>query len=300
MIVTAAALAVTGPHRHPRVGKWLEARRWRLWRAWMNFIAFGVISDQGQGLGTDTEGPFAPRNGPGGKVGSNPLQKDEQAILAVVPHGIFPFALAFAALPERASQVFGEFRPVVATATALFPFVRTFLGWLGAVDASRTEVDRALSEGARIGLAPGGIAEMFEGFPKPKTNPNDEYAILESRKGFVRMAIKHGVPLVPVYTYGATKMLNRLQLPAIVERLSNLLRVSLCVFFGRFGLPIPFRTKLLYVVGRTLYPPVASADGDEFRDQVDTLHAAFCEELRRIFERHKGSYGWEDKRLNII
>ena len=266
----------------------------------MNFIAFEVISDQGQCGGDGAAGPFAPSNRPGDKADNNPLQKDEQAILAVVPHGIFPFALAFAALPERASQVFGEFKPVVATATALFPFVRTFLGWLGAVDASRTEVDRALSEGARIGLAPGGIAEMFEGFPKPMTNPSDEYAILESRKGFVRMAIKHGLPLVPVYTFGATKMLNRLQLPAIVEKISNLLRISLCVFFGRFGLPIPFRTKLLYVIGRTLYPPVASNDDNEFRNQVDTLHAAFCEELRRIFERHKGSYGWEDKRLNII
>ena len=266
----------------------------------MNFIAFEVISDQGQGCDNDTEGPFSPNNRPGGKAGNNPLRKDDQALLAVVPHGIFPFALAFAALPERASQVFGEFKPVVATATALFPFIRTFLGWLGAVDASRSEVDRALSEGARIGLAPGGIAEMFEGFPKPMTNPNDEYAILENRKGFIRMAIKHGVPLVPVYSFGANKMLNRLQLPAVVEKISNLLRISLCVFFGRFGLPIPFRTKLLYVVGRTLYPPVASADRDEFRNQVDTLHASFCQELRRIFERHKGSYGWEDERLNII
>ena len=299
LIVTAATLAIAGPHRHPRVGRWLNARRWRLWRAWMNFIAFEVISDQGQSSG-DEDLPYTRR--PGAQVTDSnlPLQKDEQAILAVVPHGIFPFALAFAALPERASQVFGEFRPVVATATALFPFVRTFLGWLGAVDASRDAVDRALSEGARIGLAPGGIAEMFEGYPKPMTNPSDEYAILEQRRGFVRMAIKHGVPLVPVYTFGATKMLNRLQLPAIVEKLSNLLRISLCIFFGRFGLPIPFRTKLLYVIGRTLYPPLPSEDREEFRQQVDSLHDAFCKELRRIFERNKASYGWEDKGLNII
>jgi len=298
MILTAAALAMVGPHRHPKVGKWLSARRWRLWNAWMNFIAFEVISDQGQV--EDCDGSYDRRDCPGAKVGISSLQKDEHAILAVVPHGLFPFALAFAALPERASQVFGEFKPVVATATALFPFIRTFLGWLGAVDASRDVVDEALSEGARIGLAPGGIGEMFEGYPKPMTNPNDEYATLESRKGFVRMAIKHGVPLVPVYTFGATKMLNRLQLPAIVEKISNLLRISLCIFYGRFGLPIPFRTKLLYVMGRTLYPPVASENSEEFREQVDALHNAFCQEIRRIFERYKVYYGWEDKRLNII
>ena len=56
--------------------------------------------------------------------------KNERAIIAVSPHGVFPFALALAALPEQASQAFGYFRPVVATATSLFPFVNSLLCWL--------------------------------------------------------------------------------------------------------------------------------------------------------------------------
>lgn len=289
-VVSAAALAVAGPHRSKRVGLFLNARRWRLWKAWMNFIAFEVVSDQ---VGDSSDGA---------NYGGNRrrMNKEDQAILAVVPHGIFPFALAFAALPERAAAAFGEFRPVVATATSLFPFVRTFLAWIGAVDASRAAVDKALSGGARIGLAPGGIAEMFEGYPKPMTHPDDEYAILKERKGFIRMAIKHGVPVIPVYCFGATKMLNRLQLPSIVENISKLLRISFCIFFGRWGLPIPFRTKLLYVMGKTLFPPVASQDDSVFRQQVEEMHVRFCQELRRIFERHKGGYGWEDKTLRLV
>lgn len=112
ILLALAAMAAVGPHRSIRVGKWLKARKWDLWTSWLKFIAFEIIAD-------------------------NPNEsfdiKKEQAIFAVIPHGIFPFALAFAALPQAAAQVFGEFRPVVATATALFPFVRTFLGWLGAV-----------------------------------------------------------------------------------------------------------------------------------------------------------------------
>jgi len=296
LILSAATLAVTGPHRSQRVGRWLNARRWRLWQAWMNFIAFEVISDQG-GDSSSSDNTYAGAHTNNEKT---VLRRDDQAILAVVPHGIFPFALAFAALPERAARAFGEFRPVVATATALFPFVRTFLGWLGAVDASREAVDCALAEGARIGLAPGGIAEMFEGYPKPLTHPDDEYAILEGRKGFIRMAIKHGVPVVPVYTFGATKMLKRVQLPGFVEQISKLLRISICVFFGRWGLPIPYRAKLLYVMGKALYPPTASQDDELFRQQVDDMHQNFCMELRRIFDRHKHAYGWEDKSLKII
>ena len=44
-------------------------------------------------------------------------------------------------------------------------------------DASRLSVDRALAAGDRIGLAPGGISEMFEGYPKPGTHRDEEYAI---------------------------------------------------------------------------------------------------------------------------
>ena len=92
---------------------------------------------------------FASRNGNCGRLGSSlsPLKslpillpslndfdfKHNQAIYAISPHGIFPFALGFAVLPELASRVFGEFRPVVATATSLFPFLRTILSWLNSV-----------------------------------------------------------------------------------------------------------------------------------------------------------------------
>lgn len=168
-------------------------------------------------------------------------------------------------------------------------------------DASRPSVDRALKEGSRIGLAPGGIAEMFEGYPKPGALSNEEYVILNSRKGFVRMAIKHDVPIIPVYVFGATKMFRRLELPAL-EFLSNLLRISLCVFFGSWGLPMPFRQRLLYVMGSPLFPPTVGSDGDtaEFDLEVDDLHARFCNELITLFDRHKESYGWARKTLRIV
>lgn len=166
-------------------------------------------------------------------------------------------------------------------------------------DASRPSVDRALAQGSRIGLAPGGIAEMFEGYPKVGAHPDEEYVILNPRKGFVRMAIRHGVPLVPVYCFGATKMFKRLQLPAL-EHISKLLRISICVFFGSWGLPVPFRQRLLYVMGNPIHPAVNSDNGAEFENQVDAVHARFCDELVALFDRHKESYGWARKTLRVV
>lgn len=287
LLLSLAGIAAIGPHRSHRIGKWLQLKRWRLWKAWLRFVAFEVIADNPSSLK------------------SIDLQND-QAIVAVVPHGIFPFSLGFSVLTDIGTRVFGNFRPVVATATKLVPFLRSILSWLHSVDASRPSVDRALSQRFRIGLAPGGIAEMFEGYPKPNTHPDEEYAILNSRKGFVRLACKHGIPVLPVYCFGATKMFKRLQLPAFFEQASNLFRISICVFFGSWGLPMPFRQKLLYVLGRPIFPPRILAEhgvsegNPLFEEQVNLMHSQFCDELKAIFDRHKSTYGWDRKTLRLV
>jgi hypothetical protein len=164
-------------------------------------------------------------------------------------------------------------------------------------DASRAAVDSALAEGSRIGLAPGGIAEMFEGYPKHLAHPDEEFTIV--RKGIFRMAIQHGVPIIPVYCFGSTKLLKRLQLPAIVEKISVALRVSLVVFFGQFGLPIPFRQRLLYIMGRPIDPFSLDPDSSESQ-QIDDMFEKYCDEMVRIFDRHKESYGWAHKTLTTV
>eukprot|EP00586_Coscinodiscus_wailesii_P006519 CAMPEP_0172488966 /NCGR_PEP_ID=MMETSP1066-20121228/18696_1 /TAXON_ID=671091 /ORGANISM="Coscinodiscus wailesii, Strain CCMP2513" /LENGTH=362 /DNA_ID=CAMNT_0013256511 /DNA_START=6 /DNA_END=1091 /DNA_ORIENTATION=+ len=285
ILLLSIVTLISGPHRLRGVGKALRVRHWRLWRAWLNYVALEVITD----VKKENLEPYLP-----------PAAAGEGVMVAVAPHGIFPFALALAALPEAVREVFGSFRPIVATATAFFPFVRTFLSWLGAVDASRGAVSLALSEKQRLGLAPGGIAEMFTGYPKPRTHVNDECVLLSSRKGFIRMAVKHGVPVVPVYCFGSSQLLRRLPLPRFFEKLSQLLRVSLVMFFGRWGLPIPWRQKLLYVIGRVLVPPVVPAGTQEERDTVDNMHRQFCDEIERIFEKNKHAYGWGDKRLRFV
>lgn len=220
------------------------------------------------------------------------------------PHGIVPFALGLGFIPQEAVDKFGPFRPVVASATRFFPFVRTLIGWGDGVDASRSNVHRALADGSRIGLAPGGISEMFEGYPKKGRLPNDECLLLASRKGFIRMALEHGVPVIPVYCFGSSKMLKRLHLP-FLERISNLFRVSFCLFFGKNFLPIPFRKKLLYIIGRAIHPPEhlknRKFDGTAIDDSiVDDMHKRFCDEMVRIFDKYKDDYGWGMKTLRIV
>lgn len=282
LLLGLSLCAVLGPHRHPKVGQLLQFKKWNIWKSWMRYVSLQVITED---LHMDQ---------------NFDIQKD-RALLAFSPHGIFPFSLGFGVLTDMAKQYFGEFRPVVATATRFYPFLNTILQWLGQVDASRIEVDRALANGDKIGLAPGGISEMFEGFPKAGRHPDEECIILKNRKGFIKMALKHKLPVVPIYCFGASKMLKRLQLP-LLEKMSNLIRASICIFYGMYGLPIPFRKKLLYAVGSPIRPPVddIAVGTPEFDRTVDDMHQQFCEAMTNLFDKHKNSYGWEHKILRIV
>ncbi|KAL7458710.1 hypothetical protein ACHAWC_010346 [Mediolabrus comicus] len=289
-LITVIVLSIWGPHRSPKVGKLLGVRNWRLWDAWLNYIGYTVLHDRG------------------GEQQQQPIMSPEEdnntsPILAFVPHGIFPFALAFSCLPEQGYQdTWGVFRPVVATATKLFPLVRMFISWMGGIDASRDAVSSALTQSdTTIGIAPGGIAEMFETYPKPGLHRNDE--AFRVRNGIFKLALKHQRPVIPIYCFGATKMLRRVQLPTFIENLSRVLKISLVLFFGKWNLPIPFRQRLMYVMGKTIYPPLDNIKHDDdtlFNQQAQDMHDRFCDEVMRIFERNREHYGWGNKTLRVV
>lgn len=279
LLISLTAVVIAGPQRRPWFGKRIQFRKWAIWKVWCRFVAFEVWKDSKD----SSSGAYD--------------HLKSQAISAFVPHGIFPFAIGVGGIPDMARQAFGQFRIMVATATNLFPIVRDVISLVNAVDASRPTVNRALQQGDSIGLVPGGIPEIFEGYPKPLSHPVDEFSIVP--KGFLKMALRHKLPVLPIYCFGGTKMLKRLPLPDIVERISLMLRISICLFFGRFGLPIPFRQRLFYVMGDPIQPPADKNVTNE-SEAVDALHQQFCEELMRLFEKHKEVYGWGHKTLHLL
>eukprot|EP00934_Nitzschia_sp_Nitz4_P004739 Nitzschia sp. Nitz4//scaffold283_size24287//10128//11271//NITZ4_008403-RA/size24287-augustus-gene-0.32-mRNA-1//-1//CDS//3329545648//4729//frame0 len=273
VLVAITVLFVAGPHRSRKFGDWIRIHDWSAWKACYRYFAFEVVADQG--------------------LESVKHIADEQSIVGISPHGLFPFGLAFAAT----SQVFGKVRIMAASATQMVPFLRDLLRMLHVADASKHTVDRVLRAGHSIALVPGGIAEMFEGYPKAGSLPDEEVVLVG--KGMFRMALKYGLPVFPVFCFGSSKLLRRIQLPSIVEKISLLLRMSIVIMYGRGYLPVPFRQKLMYVVGRPIDPGMTAVTS-EFDSRVDEMFAKYCSELLRIFNRQKESYGWAHKSLKII
>lgn len=216
-------------------------------------------------------------------------------LFGVCPHGIVPYSLGLMAF-GRLSDFWKNPRIVIASVVKWIPLFAQVLLWGGAVEAVDSSMSAALAAGESLAVTPGGIAEMFVA----GSRGSGEQAVLASRKGFVRLAIAHGATLVPVYVFGANHLFSRISLPDAITSLSRRLRASLMLFYGRWGLPIPFARPLTYAVGRAILmqKPIAGAPVNE--DEVDFVHNAFVRSLRHAFQESKGTAGYSFASLDII
>ena len=150
-----------------------------------------------------------------------------------------------------------------------------------------------MTAGESIGISTGGIAEIFETASDGKT----ECIILKSRGGVCKLALRHGVPIVPGYLFGNTQALTpHYDGYGVMQWLARKLKVPLCFFTGRFFLPIPHRTPLLCVFGDVI--PVSKVD-DPSPEQIQALLTTLQQKIKEVFDEHKATYGWPDVQLII-
>lgn len=218
-------------------------------------------------------------------------------ILVAPPHGVFPFGnittmIAFPSIMGYSMQA------LAASAAVSMPIFKHVLVTLGAISASKSNAVQALRGGASLGISTGGVAEVFE----TQSDTGDQYVVLRSRKGIIRLAFTTGAALVPCYLFGNTELLSlwtgrEMGLHSTLRTLSRKLGVALIVFWGRFLLPVPYRVPIFGVMGRSIPVPLKPDPSDE---EVDALHALLCDRMVQLFDRYKESYGWKDKKLIII
>ena len=147
-----------------------------------------------------------------------------------------------------------------------------------------------LQTGQSLGIVPGGIAEML------RTDAYSERVMLQSRKGFTRLALEERVPIVPVYVFGVSTLFSNFHLP-FLERLSRWLRLSLVLPYGRFGLLVPRRDTLLYAIGQAIECP--DVQGTPSAEQIDECHHKLLEKVEELYHFYKGCHGWSRRPLYI-
>jgi 1-acyl-sn-glycerol-3-phosphate acyltransferase len=147
---------------------------------------------------------------------------------------------------------FGDERTLHGTAhDALMaaPLIGGYFRRMGVLPAAPDSISGALAAGHDVALWPGGEIDSLRPWTK-----RDE-AVLAGRKGFVRMAIKTGVPIVPISTVGGPDSMpvltsgRKLAKVLQIDKLARIKRFPIAISapwgLGPAILPeIPFPTKI--------------------------------------------------------
>lgn len=183
---------------------------------------------------------------------------------------------------------FGQDRPLHGTAhdaLMALPGVGDYFRRMGVLPAAPDSIAGALAAGRDVALWPGGERDAL----RPWTRRDQ--AVLAGRMGFVRLAIRSGVPIVPVATVGGPDSMPVLATGRRLAKLLALDRVARLKMFpiaiqAPWGISpallpeIPLPTKI-----RTAFQDPVELDRDPARADdeayVETKYREVCASLQR-------------------
>ncbi|XP_067668805.1 2-acylglycerol O-acyltransferase 2-like isoform X2 [Haliotis asinina] len=259
-------------------------RKWKMWKYFANFFPLKLTKT----------------------VELNP---NKNYIFASHPHGVMCYShfCNYATEGTGFSELFPGLRPYLLTLPGQykFPFFRDYFMLTGSCSASKECMEYLLSKAGKgnvLGLVVGGAIEALN------AAPGNFRLILKNRKGFIKIAMKHGADVCPVYTFGENDLYSQVPNPegSFVRKL-QLVLTRICgfsppIFFGRgvfnytFGL-LPHRRPLNTVVGK---PIEVTRNENPTNEEVADLHQKYVDALIDLFETHKSKYGiGEDEHLTI-
>lgn len=121
-----------------------------------------------------------------------------------------------------------------------------------------------------------------------------------NRKGLAKLALRTGAELVPCYLFGNNQALSLwYDQGGSLKRLSRKLGFALILFWGRLGLPLPWRVPIVGALGAPIPTPPCAVAAEPSDAEVEALHAALVVAMRQLFDAHKARYGWGHKRLVV-
>jgi len=265
----------TGGRRSPLV-PWV--RGWRLWTHLRDYFPIRLVKTAN-------------------------LDPSMNYIFCCHPHGVICFGpvTVFASEADGFSEKFPGLQPHLTTVEGnlWMPGFREFFLLFGAVASSKESLTNILSRpegGEAAVLMVGGIPEM-DNLHERQIN-----LVLNKRKGFIKLALRHGASLVPTFVFGETKLYKQSGiLSGIQEQIRNMIGIAPVLFYGRgflqnsFGF-LPHRSPMYVVVGE---PIVVEKKPEPSQRDIDKLHSLYVKKIRKLYQKYNPIYGNKSMKLVI-
>ncbi|RDD46660.1 2-acylglycerol O-acyltransferase 1 [Trichoplax sp. H2] len=227
------------------------------------------------------------------------LDPSRNYLFAYHPHGLISlgFQVTFVANGNDFQEQFPGIivHPLTLSLVFRFPFIRDFLLSVGVCDVSRDSCQYILEKmgpGHSIGIVIGGAAEALD------AHPGYSRLKLKNRRGFIRIALKSGADLVPMYCFGENDLYDQASNPPgswLRNFQIRFMRATTFIpplFHGRgvfnysFGL-LPYRKPLNVVVGKPIRVEKVENPTEE---QVAELHQIYISSLKELFTQYRKEY----------
>lgn len=171
--------------------------------------------------------------------------------------------------------------------------------WCGADSVDRNDIETNLKDGMSIVLCPGGVQEAA----LVGTQPDTIRLYIRSRKGIVRLAMRHGVPIVPCFAFGTENAFSIVgganHSPAWLKTIGRVIGFMPMFFLGVCGLPMapPPPGNYTNVIGRPI--DCGSGSGIVHEAAVERILSAIIEQYEQLFATYNGQYGARNFKLSI-
>ncbi|KAK5104746.1 diacylglycerol O-acyltransferase 1 [Lithohypha guttulata] len=237
-------------------------------------------------------------------------ERSAKYIFGYHPHGIISHG-AFAAFGTEAlgfSDLFPGITNTLLTLDSNFriPFYRDYALALGLGSVSKESIENLLSRGGinnegmgrAVTVVVGGARESLD------AQPHHLKLVLNSRKGFVKIAIRQGADLVPVLAFGENELYEQVdsQEHPFIHKFQMIVKkamgftVPLFHARGIFNYDVglmPYRRAMNIVVGKPIVVKQqggAGSDGKVDEAYLDEVHKAYVDELINMWNEHKDTF----------
>jgi len=262
-------------NRGGRTGWWLDfVRGWRIWKHYANFFPVKLIK-------------------------TAELDRNQNYLFGSHPHGILCSGAfsCFATDGAGFSTLFPGIESHLLTLEGQFwvPGYRELMYGGGCCAATKRGMEALLGK-------PGGVATVLVvgGAPESLNNDKDKIKlVINRRKGFIKLALRYGVDLVPTFTFGESFIYGQIPNPEgsmvrkVQDYLQHIVGFAPVMFFGRgvfqynVGI-VPHRKPLTVVVGSPI--AVEKVPNPSVED-IAKLHAKYVEDLEALYIKYNPIYG---------
>ncbi|KAJ9050671.1 diacylglycerol O-acyltransferase 1 [Entomophthora muscae] len=238
------------------------------------------------------------------------LDPQRNYIFGYHPHGIISTGV-FANFCTEATGISDIFpglniRALTLVHQFLVPFYREFVLSIGLASVSSKSITHILNSGPGNSclIVVGGVEEVLE------ARPTVAKLVLARRCGFVRMAIKNGADLVPVFGFGENQLYEQPDnsvgswTRTIQTFSKRTFGIAFPIFHGRgifnysFG-TLPYRHPLTVITGA---PIRVEKNPNPSEEMVQAVHKQYIDALTDLYNRNKNTYwvGSEPPELTFV